>query len=85
MARPAATSDLTNSGVISAGMRWGKRRKMLGVYSLSGVDWIGLAGVLFVEMIADDVVLHVGDLVARRMFSRMAMNSISGVMMPWRA
>src|SRR5438552_3164462 len=31
MARPAATSLRTNSGVISFGMRWGKRRKTLGV------------------------------------------------------
>src|ERR1051325_2530377 len=30
MARPAATSARTNSGVISAGMRWGKRRKIEG-------------------------------------------------------
>ena len=29
--RPAATSERTNSGVISAGMRWGKRRKTEGV------------------------------------------------------
>ena len=33
MARPAATSSRTNSGVISAGMRWGKRRKTEGVKS----------------------------------------------------
>src|SRR5437870_5026399 len=31
MARPAATSARTNSGVIWAGMRWGKRRKIDGV------------------------------------------------------
>src|ERR1700761_9459807 len=31
-ARPAATPDLTNSAVIAVGMRWGKRRKTLGVY-----------------------------------------------------
>src|ERR1044071_4655205 len=31
MARPAATSERTNSGVISFGMRWGKREKTDGV------------------------------------------------------
>src|SRR5438045_3099651 len=31
MARPRATSERTNSGVISAGIRWGKRVKTLGV------------------------------------------------------
>src|ERR1700760_4796623 len=31
IARPAATSERTNSGVISAGMRWGKRANTLGV------------------------------------------------------
>src|SRR5438552_16946047 len=31
MARPAATSARTNSGLISLGMRWGKRRKTEGV------------------------------------------------------
>ena len=31
MARPAATSERTNSGVISAGMRWGNRPKIEGV------------------------------------------------------
>src|SRR5256886_10325363 len=38
MARPAATSARTNSGVIWAGMRWGKRRKTAAVESLNG--WI---------------------------------------------
>ncbi len=37
IALPAATSARTNSGVISAGMRWGKRRKTVGVKSIS--DW----------------------------------------------
>src|SRR5262245_51338549 len=32
MARPAATSLRTNSGVIWSGMRWGNWRKTLGVY-----------------------------------------------------
>src|SRR5580658_8492064 len=32
MARPAATSERTNSGVISSGMRWGKRLKTEGTY-----------------------------------------------------
>src|SRR5437867_1014722 len=38
MARPAATSARTNSGVISFGMRWGNFRKTLGVKSLIA-DW----------------------------------------------
>src|SRR6478752_1136108 len=33
MARPAATSERTNSGVISAGMRWGNFLNTLGVNS----------------------------------------------------
>src|SRR5262249_20729198 len=36
MARPAATSLRTNSGVISRGMRWGERRETEGVESLNG-------------------------------------------------
>src|SRR5215208_1738957 len=36
MARPAATSARTNSGVISAGMRWGKREKTDGVNEVEG-------------------------------------------------
>src|ERR687887_767417 len=34
MARPAATSERTNSAVISAGMRWGKRWNTDGVKAL---------------------------------------------------
>ena len=44
-------------------------------------------GVLLVEVVADDVVRQIASAISRRlrMFSRMAMNSISGVMMPCRA
>src|SRR5881628_4084267 len=39
MARPAATSLRTNSGVISRGMRWGKRVKTVGTDGTDGTDW----------------------------------------------
>ena len=47
---------------------------------------LALTGVLLVEVVADDVASHIVGRSSRApMFSRMAMNSISGVMMPARA
>ncbi len=82
MARPAATSSRTNSGVISFGMRCGNFLKTDGVNSLLASccepacclsSWLRTMSSAMSEMRA------------RPMFSRMAMNSISGVMMPARA
>ena len=91
MARPAATSERTNSGVISFGMRCGKRRKTLREIGVG--SWrVGLEPTcclskslrtLSLRQIAN---LHSAiTMCCLPIFSRMAMNSISGVMMPRRA
>ena len=67
MARPAATSLRTNSGVISFGMRWGNFLKTDGVNSLLGE--LLRTGVLLVEVVADNVVRHVRDAGAAHVFA----------------
>ena len=92
MARPAATSSRTNSGVISAGMPLRKfaedgRRVIISDFRFPIGD-LGTAFVLLVQVGAAVVLLKspiVNWQLAIFMFSRMAMNSISGVMMPARA
>src|SRR5208282_3914295 len=96
MARPAATSDLTNSAVISFGILCGKREKTEGV-KLAGwkpalpAIWPEPACCLFKSLrtLSRERSLKRGfedgdrrDACPTRMFSRMAMNSISGVTMP---
>ena len=79
MARPEATSARTNSGVISFGMRCGKRRKTEGEYSLFA-SWLEPECCL--SRTLRTLSLAISAIFVRPMFSRIAMNSISGVMMP---
>src|SRR5262249_41050389 len=64
MARPAATSERTNSGVISAGKELGETLEMGGARAGGGGregGIVGAAGMLLVEVIADVVIFKIPD------------------------
>jgi hypothetical protein len=79
IARPRATSSRTNSGVISVGAL---APNAAAPNACPGC-WRPIIAASFAPF--GPLAFRLSMYSARRWFSRIAMNSISGVMMPWRA